>query len=124
MSTASTRKKTTDTLIIHFGNRCGRLYVNRIVEQFGVQLCYEAQGLEVQHLLGHWWVYVVLWSWMSTGVVWLHLDGAGIVAQRGAKFVSALEETRQYLPLFLEGTPALYHLPDSNLSDCVAKETS
>lgn len=53
MSTASTRKKTTDTLIIPFGNRCGHLYVNRIVEQFGVQLSYEAQGLEVQYLLGH-----------------------------------------------------------------------
>lgn len=61
---------------------------------------------------------------MPTGVVRLHLDGAGIIAQRGATFVSALEETRQYLPLFLEGTPALCHLPDSKLSHCVAKETS
>lgn len=36
-----------------------------------------------------------------------HLDAAGIVAQRGATFDSALEVTRQYSPLFLEGTPAL-----------------
>lgn len=30
MSTASERKKTSGTLIIHLDNRCGRLYVNQI----------------------------------------------------------------------------------------------
>lgn len=45
-----------------------------------------------------------------------------IVAQLCATFLSALEGNLQYLPLFVEGAPALCHLPDSNLSDCVTKE--
>lgn len=78
--------------------------------------------LEVQYLLRHGLGCVVLWSWMPTGVVWLHSDGVNIISHLSETFLPAIEGNLQNLVLFVKGTPALRHLPDFALPYCDARE--